>query len=241
MSDYSFLFGGTTNSTDSTGFSLNDYASIKNGSYGKLMKAYYKEQKSDGKTAEDIKKETQTKGTEYSEIASLADKFGKTADKLLSSDLFELKDVTRTDENGVENTTKEYDRDGIVSALKDFAKGYNDFMKKATNSTNKNVARRAENLVSQMNTYYKQLSAVGVKFSDDGTISIDEDKVNKLDVSTLKRAFSGQDSMLGQIASKVSQIGTAATSAAKNLSGYTNKGSYAATATSVGSLINGEA
>ena len=241
MSDYSFLFGGTTGSTESTGFSLNDYASIKNGSYGKLMKAYYKEQKSDGKTAEDVKKETQSKGTEYSEIASLADKFGKTADKLLSSDLFELKDVTRTDENGVENTTKEYDRDGIVSALKDFAKSYNDFMKKATNSTNKNVARRAENLVGQMNTYYKQLSAVGVKFADDGTISIDEDKVNKVVVSALKRAFSGQDSMLGQIASKVSQIGTAATSAAKNLSGYTNKGSYAATSTSIGSLINGEA
>ena len=40
--DYSFLFGGSSSSNDNSGFSLNDYASIKNGSYGKLMKAYYK-------------------------------------------------------------------------------------------------------------------------------------------------------------------------------------------------------
>lgn len=238
--DYSFLFGGT-GSTENSGFSLNDYAQIKNGSYGKLMKAYYKEQKNDGKSAADVKKETQTKSTEYSEIASLSDKLGKAADKLTEGSLFELKSVTKTDENGVENTTQEYDKDSIVSALKDFAKSYNDFMSKATKSTNKNVARRAENLVNQMNTYYKQLNAAGVNFSEDGTISIDEDKVKKLDVSTLKRAFGGSDSMLGQIASKASQIGTAATSAAKNLGGYTNKGSYASSSTSIGSLINGEA
>lgn len=238
--DYSFLFGGSNSGNENSGFSLNDYMSIKNGSYGKLIKAYYKEQKSDGKTAADVKKETQTKGAEYSEISSLADKFAKTADRLLSGDLLELKDVTKTDENGVENTTKEYDKSSIVSALKDFAKSYNDFMTKATKSTNKNVARRAENLVGQMNSYYKQLSAAGVKFAEDGTISIDEDKVNKLDVDTIKRAFNGKDSMLNQIASKVSQIGTAASSAAKNLSGYNSKGSYASNATSIGSLINGE-
>ena len=45
--DYSVLFGNMSTSaqTSSTsGFSLLDYASIKNGSYAKLLKAYYKEQ-----------------------------------------------------------------------------------------------------------------------------------------------------------------------------------------------------
>ncbi len=241
-SDYSFLFGGSNSSNDNSGFSLNDYASIKNGSYGKLMKAYYKEQKSDGKTAEDVKKENQTKGVEYSEISALADKFEKTAGKLLGgSDLFELKSVTSTDENGVEVTKEEYDMDSIVSALKDMAKSYNDFMSKATKSTNKNVARRAENLVSQMNKYYKQLSAVGVKFGEDGSLSIDADKVKKTDVNALKRAFSGSDSMLGQIESKVSQIGTTASSAANNLKGYNKSAKYASDATAVGNLINDKA
>ncbi len=240
--DYSFLFGGSSGQSDNSGFSLNDYASIKNGSYGKLMKAYYKEQNSDGKTAAEVKKETQTKGVEYSEIASLADKFEKVAGKFSgSSDLFELKSVTAKDENGVETTTEEYDKDAIVSALKDLAKSYNEFMSKATKSTNKNVARRAENLVGQMSEYMKSLSKVGVKFSDDGTISIDEDKVKKSDIGALKRAFSGKDSMVNQIASKASQIGTAASSAANNLKGYNKSAKYASDATTIGNLLNDQA
>ncbi|MBR5360545.1 MAG: hypothetical protein IK123_06620 [Lachnospiraceae bacterium] len=239
--DYSFLFGGSSGQNDNTGFSLNDYMSIKNGSYGKLMKAYYKEQNSDGKTAAEVKKETQSKGVEYSEIASLADKFETAAGKLSSTGLFDLKSVTSTDENGFETTTEEYDKDSIVSALKDVAKTYNEFLSKATKSTNKNVARRAENLVGQMTNYMKQLSGVGVKFSDDGTISIDEDKVRNTDIGALKRAFAGKDSMFGQLASKASQIGTAATSAANNLKGYNKSAKYASDATTIGNLLNDQA
>ena len=39
--DYSLLFGGTPTVSSGGTFSLSDYASIKNGSYGKLLKAYY--------------------------------------------------------------------------------------------------------------------------------------------------------------------------------------------------------
>ena len=43
--DYSALFGGTSNSSSLGGTNiLSDYASIKNGSYGKLLKAYYAKQ-----------------------------------------------------------------------------------------------------------------------------------------------------------------------------------------------------
>ena len=39
--DFSSLIGGATNSSANL---LSDYASIKNGSYGKMMKAYYAKQ-----------------------------------------------------------------------------------------------------------------------------------------------------------------------------------------------------
>lgn len=40
--DYSALFGGTSDSSSVGNTNmLSDYAAIKNGSYGKLMKAYY--------------------------------------------------------------------------------------------------------------------------------------------------------------------------------------------------------
>lgn len=42
--DYSYLFGATQTTSASGTFSLADYASIKNGSYGKLLKSYYAKQ-----------------------------------------------------------------------------------------------------------------------------------------------------------------------------------------------------
>lgn len=43
--DYSALFGGTSNSSSVGGTNiLSDYASIKNGSYGKLLKAFHVDQ-----------------------------------------------------------------------------------------------------------------------------------------------------------------------------------------------------
>ena len=38
--DYSYLFGGTQTSSAGGAINLADYAAIKNGSYGKLLKAY---------------------------------------------------------------------------------------------------------------------------------------------------------------------------------------------------------
>ena len=47
--DYSTLFGGGAPYIDSGmgGVNVSDYAMIKNGSYGKLMKAYYAKQDAD--------------------------------------------------------------------------------------------------------------------------------------------------------------------------------------------------
>ena len=48
--DYSFLFGATQNvyaGNSFRAFNILDYASIKNGSYGKLLKAYYANQDTD--------------------------------------------------------------------------------------------------------------------------------------------------------------------------------------------------
>ena len=47
--DYSTLFGGGAPYIDSGmgGINVSDYAMIKNGSYGKLMKAYYAKQDAD--------------------------------------------------------------------------------------------------------------------------------------------------------------------------------------------------
>ena len=74
--DYSFLFGATQTVSTSSTFSLSDYASIKNGSYGKLLKAYYAQ--------EDAQKVSSNKDSvqKSTMIKSGADALKKSADVL---------------------------------------------------------------------------------------------------------------------------------------------------------------
>ena len=67
--DFSSLMGRTTNSS---GNLISDYASIKNGSYGKLMKAYYAKQ-----DAESVSGDSKQKLTL---MRSSADSLKKSAD-----------------------------------------------------------------------------------------------------------------------------------------------------------------
>ena len=54
--DYSALFGGTSDSSSVGNTNmLSDYAAIKNGSYGKLMKAYYAKQDAEKLSGKHVK------------------------------------------------------------------------------------------------------------------------------------------------------------------------------------------
>lgn len=77
--DYSALFGTASNSSVGTANYLSDYASIRNGSYKKLMKAYY------------AKQDTVQKSTL---MGSSADSLKVAADKLNDSELFDKDDDT---------------------------------------------------------------------------------------------------------------------------------------------------
>ena len=72
--NYSFLFSGLSSSASNalSGNWLADYASIKNGSYAKLMKAYYGKENNASKTAaSDITKKDTTKETAKKALAKV--------------------------------------------------------------------------------------------------------------------------------------------------------------------------
>lgn len=83
--DYSFLFGAAQSASTSGSFSLSDYASIKNGSYGKLLKAYYANQDAE-KVSSD--KDSVQKSTL---MRTGADALKKSADALNNDELWEKK------------------------------------------------------------------------------------------------------------------------------------------------------
>ena len=90
--DYSFLFGAAQTASTSGSFSLTDYMSIKNGSYGKLVKAYYAKQDVDtlSSSKDSVQKSTILK--------TGADALKKSAEALSNDSLWEKKKITKKDE-----------------------------------------------------------------------------------------------------------------------------------------------
>ena len=86
--DYSALFGGTSDSSSVGNTNmLSDYAAIKNGSYGKLMKAYYAKQDAEKLSG---KGDTSQKLTL---MKTSADSLKKSADALNDASLWEIKKI----------------------------------------------------------------------------------------------------------------------------------------------------
>ena len=89
--DYSYLFGGMQTPSTGSAFNLSDYAAIKNGSYGKLLKAYYAKQDAEKASSggDTVQKSTLMK--------SGADALKKSADALNNDELWEKKKIKKKD------------------------------------------------------------------------------------------------------------------------------------------------
>lgn len=216
---YSSLLGGGTGSGSSDMSSLlSDYASIKNGSYGKMMKSYYAKVDEEDETSS--KKNSKTKETDGAS-ASAARKFYETASSMSGLDY------------SADNIDKLYDG---VSA---FVKDYNAMMKAASNSKNAKVQAQADALNDYTYQNYKLFAKVGITMNADRTLSIDEDTFKKVNektgattVPTLTTLFKGINSFADKAADRASKIyreagdGEAVTS---------SKAKYAGTAGSISS------
>lgn len=212
---YSTLLSGntSTNSADSMNSLLTDYASIKNGSYGKMMKAYYakavaedtSDKKSSDTKAASSKKETQKDLA----CASAAQTAYKAAEKLSSAEL----SADNMDEN--------------YKTVSSFIDSYNSLIKKASSSSNTTVQKQAEYLSDAMYSSFKLFSKVGITLNADRTLSLDENSFKKADIGTVKTLFSGTGSFADKVSAKASQIYRYANNGGSvTAKTYTSKGSY---------------
>ena len=221
--NYSFLFSGLSSSASNalSGNWLADYASIKNGSYGKLMKAYYAKDKKD--TATDTAKKALAK------VETTTDALKESADALLATgkkNLFTQKDITTKDENGVESTTKGYDTDAIYSAVNSFVTNYNSVMAAVDDVSDTTVNNRTESLGNTTIANSKQLAKIGITMKNDGTLSLDKDTFMKADMSTVKSLFQGNGSYGYRVSAQSSMINFAADHASTRSSLYTGSAGY---------------
>ena len=156
--DFSALFSGTSDSSSVGNTNmLSDYAAIKNGSYGKLMKAYYAKQDAEKLSG---KGDTSQKLTL---MKTSADSLKKSADALNDSSLLEKKKIKKKDEKtGEEIEVEDYDWDKITKAVKSFVEDYNDVVKEAGESNTKDVLRNASWMTGMTDKNSNMLAKIGI-------------------------------------------------------------------------------
>ena len=195
--DISSFFQNNASNNLFGSINLSDYASIRNGSYGKLMKSYYAEQKKGtvdnssvtGRT--DKKEPVDTTG--LSVMKQKADGLKDAAEALNKVELWKQTDGS-------------YDMDRIVSAVKDFAKEYKRVIDQSAKVNSQEISRDTRYMTSLTGTMSKSLGKVGITVGFDGKLSINEDALKQANGSSLKTLFSGAVSYGTQIAGKAGEI-----------------------------------
>lgn len=236
--DYSYLFRnlpGSGGGTANLNF-LSDYASIKNGSYGKLMKAYYAKnevKKPQADTTKEDKKNSISTAADsaktLSEIEKAADGLKNSADALIekgSKSVFNKKDVTVKDEYGIDSVVKDYDKDVIYKAVSKFTEDYNKLLTQTGDSKTKSVMMRTASLVNMTQANKKMLSDLGITINGDNTLSLNEEVFKMADMSTAKSLFNGNGSYAYRVSAQASLIDFAASTESAKANTYTVKGNY---------------
>ena len=216
--DYSYLFGSMQTPSTGSSFSLSDYAAIKNGSYGKLLKAYYAQQDAEkaSSSGDSVQKSTLMK--------SGADALKKSADALNNDELWEKKIIKKKDEkNGEEIEVEDYDWDAITKAVKSFVEDYNDVVEQAGDSNSKDVLRNAVWMTGITESNENMLSKIGITLGKGNKLELDEEALKKADISSFKTLFTGHNSFADKVSMKANSISNAA---ARTSGTYKSNGTY---------------
>ncbi len=230
--DYSFLFSSMNSSNNSssnlfTSINLSDYNSIKTGTYGKLLKAYYKKE-----DAQDTKDTTSKKQTTNNISESAAKEL-----KEIQTEANALRDsATALMQRGSKSVFKDGDMAKVYSAVSDFVDDYNSVIEKGTESDSKAIVRGAEGLVSLAGDYEDELNRMGISSDKNNKLSIDKDTFMKADIDKVKELFNGQNSFSYLASVRAVSIGNTAYSESNKSNLYSGDGSYSTLTT--GDLFN---
>ena len=211
MSNYfSDLFGlgnsSSSSGNDSFGINLADYASIKNGSYRKLLAANYAKTQEEEGTSSSTSGVKDTKQT----LTSISDAASDLKDSISAvSSLFK----TEKDESG--RNVVNYDEDKMYKALKDFVNSYNSLLDSTGNAETTTLLRTATSLVSYTKANEKALESIGITIGSDNKLSINEDKFKEASKASVQSLFQSTGGYAYQIDAKASNLINNADSLAK--------------------------
>ncbi len=219
----SAMFG----TSDLLGINYSDYATIKNGSYTKLMKAYYAKEASGDSSSSSITSTSTSKDSSktLANIESAADDLKKASEALRTNgdkSLFTKKQTT--DKDG--KVSYEYDTDKIYKAVSDFVDSYNKMLKEGGDSNTNSILRSTKSMVNLTKANSNMLSSVGITIGTDNKLSIDETAFKKADMNTVKSLFHTTGGFGYQTSVQAGMIESYAKSEAEKANTYNKSGMY---------------
>lgn len=205
----------TSNSTSGTTSLLSDYYSIRNGSYKKLLTAYY--DKLDKGEAKSISNSTSVDSSKtLAEIKSATSELSEATSDLLQKG---TKSVF-SKENG------EYDMDAIYNGVKKFVDSYNEVVEEGAKANSSSIERGTNNLISATSANAKNLAKLGISIGTDDKLSIDETAFKKAGGEAVKAMFNGVGSYAYNISAKSSQLAYNVNTEANKSATYGSSGTY---------------
>ena len=214
--------------TDMLGISYTDYATIRSGSYFKLLRSYYSEGSNKTDSTSSNKTSTSTAKDTTAKLAATrqsAEDLKSSADKLLekgSKSLFHQ--TTSTDADG--KTTTKYDTDKIYSAVKEVVSNYNSLIDKAGDSNVTGILSAAASMTNMSKANAGLLSSIGITRAEKNKLVLDEETFKKADMSTVKSLFHTTGSYGYQISAQASMIDYYASNEAGKSNTYSKNGMY---------------
>ena len=228
--DYSFLFSNVNGSNNSNNIfnsiNLSDYNSIKSGTYGKLLKEYYK--KADTDEIDSTSKKNTVNKSDSEAIKEL---------KQIQTDGNALRDAaSKLMQRGSSSALGSDDMNKAYAAVKDFADKYNTLMEEGSESDSKSIKRTAEGMVDLMKDYKESLNEIGITIDKDNKLVVDKDAFMKSSMDKVQDLFRGNNSLSYLTSMRAITISNTAYSESNKSNLYTGSGSY--TAPSTGDMFN---
>ena len=233
-SSVSTLFSslGSSKSTGSGlfGINLSEYASIRSGSYGKLMRSYFSMDSTKGtsksydstkNTIEDLATTTSTSKDSTKTLAAIESDAKELTDSAKALYTRSNNKVFTKDSGG------SYDTDKIYKAVKRFADDYNSMLDTAGKSSTNRISRSVSSMKNETSYNEKPLKEIGITVDEKtGKLSVDETTFKSADTEKIKNLFNGTGSYAYSVATKAAMTESYAKSEAAKSNTYTKNGTY---------------
>lgn len=175
-------------------------ASIKNGTYKRLLKSYFgtADQSSSGSTSTKSNRgsnniiDTLLREKMYPTVS----KDTQEANSNLTSGLSSLQSSVSTlqkDSTFEDTENGQTAADKVVSAMKSYVTNYNNVVTASKSSTLTNKTAYVANMMSATSKNADQLAEIGVTLKQDGTLQLDETKLKSADLSKVQKLFSSDN------------------------------------------------